>query len=138
MCFSKESTTYILFLQYIWYFKRQNSLMYVQYWKKLLWDVLSIWPWYLVLILFVFYRNLRHHCVVEWFKFWEFLISFLGMQWEVDWCCCSGEGCSIPQSSLHQNGLACRTYIYTPILNFSSEMESGNISLPLIACQERK
>ena len=51
---------------------------------------------------------------------------------------CSGAGCSGVQSSLHQNGLACRSYIFTPILNFSSEMESDNISLPLIACQERE
>ena len=50
----------------------------------------------------------------------------------------SGAGCSGILSSLHQKGLACRSYIFTPILNFSSEMESGNISLPLIACQEGK
>ena len=24
---------------------------------------------------------------LEWFKFKKILISFLGMQWEVDWCC---------------------------------------------------
>ena len=41
------------------------------------------------------------------------------------------------RSSLHQNGPACRSSIFQSISNFSSEMESGNISPPLIACQLR-
>ena len=49
----------------------------------------------------------------------------------------SGAGCSGDQSSLHQNGLACRSSIFQSIFNFSSEMESGNISPPLIKCQLR-
>ena len=50
----------------------------------------------------------------------------------------SGAGCSRPWNSLHQNGLACRSSIFQSIFNFSSEMESGNISLPLIKCQSQK
>ena len=49
----------------------------------------------------------------------------------------SGAGCSRVQSSLHQNGLTCRSSIFQSIFNFSSEMESGNISLPLITCQSQ-
>ena len=34
------------------------------------------------------------------------------------------------------SGMACRSSIFHSIFNFSSEMESGNIGLPPIACQE--
>ena len=37
-----------------------------------------------------------------------------------------------------QNGLACRSSIFQSIFNFSSEIESGNISLPIVKCQSRK
>ena len=47
----------------------------------------------------------------------------------------SGAGCSEVISSLHQNGPACRSSIFQSISIFSSEMESGNISPPLIVCQ---
>ena len=36
---------------------------------------------------------------------------------------------------LHQNNAACRSSIIRSIFVFSSEMESGNISPPLIKCQ---
>ena len=55
---------------------------------------------------------------------------------EIDWkmedlqAAPSGAGCLWPQ-----NSPACRSFMFQPILNFSSEMESGNFSPPLIRCQ---
>ena len=94
--------------------------------------------------------------LVEWSSFWEILNFVTGTQWKVGWCCLtpflkknyklnekwkvyklghSGAGCLWPQNSLHQYSPACRSSIFQSISKFSSEMESGNMSPPLIACQ---